>query len=205
MIANWINSAYTNEETLKKLNKDFFKSQPFHHIELKDFFKEEKINLILEELKNESYEEKDSDLFRLLQTKDLSISKQKNIREFVNLLNSKELIKLIEKITSITLKPGKTDISSVIYRQYDYLLCHDDLIENRKIAFILNLSGFNKDDGGKLQIFNSKNKAPTKIVKQIIPSINNLVLFQVSPISFHQVEEVYTEKERVTISGWFNG
>lgn len=37
----------------------------------------------------------------------------------------------------------------------DYLLCHDDQLENRKIAFILYLteSDWSNEDGGQLELF----------------------------------------------------
>ena len=205
VLSQWVNKHYTDQDIIKNLQKEFISNKPFEHIELNNFFKKDKLLLLEKDLEKEKFEEKNTDLFSLLQSNDLNESKQKFIKEFVNLLNSKEFTTLITSITGIKLAPGKTDISAVKYRQYDYLLCHDDVIDNRKVAFILNLSDFQEKDGGSLQLFDTKATKPNKIVKKIIPKFNNLVLFRVSKLSFHQVEEVYGKNERKTISGWFNG
>ena len=205
ILNQWINKHYTDQDIIKNLQKEFISNKPFEHIELNNFFKKDKLLPLKEELEKEEFLEKDTDLFRLLQSKDLNSAKQKIIQELVHLLNSREFISVITSITGIKLAPGKTDISAVKYRQYDYLLCHDDVIDNRKVAFILNLSDFQEKDGGSLQLFDTKATKPNKIVKKIIPKFNNLVLFRVSKLSFHQVEEVYGKNERKTISGWFNG
>ncbi|MGH0166668.1 UNVERIFIED_CONTAM: hypothetical protein FKN15_066872 [Acipenser sinensis] len=47
---------------------------------------------------------------------------------------------------------------------------------------------------------------PQQIVKSLLPSLNTLVFFEVSPVSFHQVSEVTSEgKQRLSVSGWFHG
>ena len=204
-IKEWISQTFQEEKPLKKLRDQFLSAQPFEHLELYNFFNKTKIKELLNGLRNEEYEEKDADLFSLLQTQDLNHSQQPNIKEFTELINSAEFLQIINEITGIILKKGKTDCSSHIFRQYDYLLCHDDLVDSRKIAFVLNLSNkFTKNDGGALQLFCNKDGSPVKVAKSIVPIFNNFVIFKVSPISFHQVQEVYANKKRVTISGWFH-
>jgi Rps23 Pro-64 3,4-dihydroxylase Tpa1-like proline 4-hydroxylase len=81
------------------------------------------------------------------------------------------------------------------------LLPHDDRLSGRKIAYILNLSkNFAKNDGGALQFFKGK-----KIVKSIPPTFNTFTIFQVSPRSLHQVQEVLSDKKRISFAGWFHG
>lgn len=95
------------------------------------------------------------------------------------------------------------------YWQGSQLLCHDDELEGRRIAFIFYLvpKDWNEKDGGKLELFDVDSQGqPDKIVRSITPQWNNFLFFEVSPVSFHQVAEVFTdEKERVAISGWFHG
>ncbi|KAB0338125.1 hypothetical protein FD754_024793, partial [Muntiacus muntjak] len=88
------------------------------------------------------------------------------------------------------------------------LLCHDDELEGRRIAFILYLvPPWDASLGGTLDLFSvDEHFQPKQIVKSLIPSWNTLVFFEVSPVSFHQVSEVLSEeKSRLSISGWFHG
>lgn len=103
----------------------------------------------------------------------------------------------------------------------DVLLCHDDELEGRRVAFILYLvPPWQSSDGGTLDLYTTDSECPTvfacvcvrfrarvfsyttevcisflssgnlqpqSIVKSLVPSWNTLVLFEVSPVSFHQV------------------
>ena len=91
----------------------------------------------------------------------------------------------------------------------DVLLCHDDELEGRRIAYILYLvdENWEKSDGGCLDLFkvNSDNQ-PTSIVSSVVPQWNSFAFFAVSPVSFHQVSEVVTQNKcRLSVSGWFHG
>ncbi|PKK23190.1 2-oxoglutarate and iron-dependent oxygenase domain containing 1, transcript variant X3 [Columba livia] len=90
----------------------------------------------------------------------------------------------------------------------DVLLCHDDELEGRRIAFILYLvPPWEKSDGGTLDLYSTdEHFQPQQIIKSLVPSWNTLVFFEVSPVSFHQVSEVLSkEKCRLSVSGWFHG
>eukprot|EP00069_Balaena_mysticetus_P001066 bmy_15084T0 len=100
------------------------------------------------------------------------------------------------------------DVSCAKYEFSDALLCHDDELEGRRIAFILYLvPPWDRSLGGTLDLYNvDEHFQPKQIVKSLIPSWNTLVFFEVSPVSFHQVSEVLSEeKSRLSISGWFHG
>ncbi|XP_051884091.1 prolyl 3-hydroxylase OGFOD1 isoform X2 [Pristis pectinata] len=100
------------------------------------------------------------------------------------------------------------DISSAKYEYTDVLLCHDDELEGRRIAFILYLvPEWQASDGGTLDLFDADDHyQPWQIVKSLTPSWNTLVFFEVSPVSHHQVSEVLVEgKCRLSVSGWFHG
>lgn len=45
---------------------------------------------------------------------------------------------------------------------------------------------------------------PTKISKKYLPQWNSLLLFEVSEISFHEVEENLSKKNRYAIGGWLH-
>ncbi|XP_015729330.1 prolyl 3-hydroxylase OGFOD1 isoform X2 [Coturnix japonica] len=113
----------------------------------------------------------------------------------------------LEAVTHIELEPS-IDISCAKYESTDVLLCHDDELEGRRIAFILYLvPPWEKSDGGTLDLFSTdEHFQPQQIVKSLMPSWNTLVFFEVSPVSFHQVSEILSEEKcRMSVSGWFHG
>lgn len=101
-------------------------------------------------------------------------------------------------------------LSAAIYEATDRLLCHDDELEGRRIAFILYLvpEDWNEQDAGHLDLFNvdPDTAQPCSIAKSLLPKWNTFNFFEVSEKSYHQVREVLSkDKKRVSISGWFHG
>ncbi len=201
-LAYWINPVYLKDNTLMQ---QFVSNTPFPHIVLPRFFVDKKIQPVSAALLKQEWQEKESDLFQFQQTFDLKTTEHAALQEFYAFFSSKEFIQWIAALTKTKLKQS-IDMSGFIYNATDYLLPHDDQLEERKIAYVLNLSSeFSKKDGGELEFFNTQKKHPSQSVKRIQPLFNTLVLFEVSPKSFHQVLEVTTDKQRVSIGGWFHG
>lgn len=76
------------------------------------------------------------------------------------------------------------------YYCIDVLLCHDDELEGRRIAYILYLvdEDWSESDGGSLDLFSIDNRGrPDHIIEKILPAWNSFAFFEVTPISFHQV------------------
>ncbi len=206
MLSEWINKRYLDPRSTSKLRIQFSKAYPFPHHALKDFFREDRLAKIYQALQTLEYLPKESDLFKFSQTGDFATIKNSVLREFYQFFSSDEFNEYIYKITKIKIKHNKIDMSSFIYRNTDHLLPHDDKVENRSIAYVLNLSkGFTKSDGGTLDFYdyNNKTKLPNKIVKSFVPTYNTLFLFKALSNSFHQVSEQLTDNKRVTITGWF--
>ena len=179
---------YINPKYLKKkdkLKKQFNSAKPFPHIVLSDFFVD--LKKVKKELLKEKFTEYNSDLFQFLQTTDVRNTKNRTLNAFHSYFGSQEFITFIAKITGRKL--NRIDMSGFIYRDTDYLLPHDDRLEGRKIAYIINFSDFTEKDGGGLQLFKGK-----KIVKSILPKFNSFILFEVSNTSLHQVEEIKINK-----------
>lgn len=204
-LSDWIHQNYLKEKNTIRYKRLFLLQKPFPHLEFKNFFKEEKAKLIFNELQKEKFFLKESDLFQFKQTDDLKSTNNKILQEFRSFLSSKKFIDYMNTITFISLKHSVIDMSGSLYENTDFLLCHDDKIEERKIAYFYYLSDLKKSDGGYLNLFSSKNNKPTKIEKQIIPQFNTFAFFLVSEKSFHSVEEVVSKKQRYAISGWFHG
>ncbi|XP_060796737.1 prolyl 3-hydroxylase OGFOD1 isoform X2 [Neoarius graeffei] len=110
-------------------------------------------------------------------------------------------------VLGVDLEPT-VDISCAKYEHTDILLCHDDELEGRRVAFIFYLvPQWDLSDGGTLDLYNTDEHCePLSVVKSLLPCWNTLLFFEVSPVSFHQVSEVLTnEKCRLSLSGWFHG
>ncbi|MDO8642452.1 MAG: 2OG-Fe(II) oxygenase family protein [Candidatus Woesearchaeota archaeon] len=203
-ISEWI-TKYAEKNTIVALKKQFTSAKPYPHLVLSNFFNPKKSVEILKALVQEPMEEKEADLFKFMQTKDLVGTNNKILKEFRAFLCSDEFVSFMEHLTGLKLKRGVIDMHGTLYQDTDFLLCHDDQLEGRKIAFLFYLSNLKEKDGGSLNLFNSKNKMPTTVVKKIIPQFNTFTFFEVSPVSFHEVEEVITDVQRIAIGGWFHG
>lgn len=198
----WVHPEYLDEHARKTLRTKFQQGKPFPHVVLHDFFSPARIRRVRDELLKQSFAFKESDLFRFHQTADISTLPRATLQEFYQFFNSKDFCRYVSAITST--RVNRADMSGFIYSSTDHLLPHDDRLEGRKIAYVVNLSqGFTKRDGGALSFFATKNNRPTRIVQSFTPTFNTLFLFKVSPKSFHQVDEVLTGKRRLTVAGWF--
>lgn len=193
---DWVSERYRGKEEL--LKKRFKEAKPFPHLVLTDFFSS-RIKQVEQALLSQRFVEQNSDLFQFEQTDDVSKLSDPLLKEFHSFFGGKVFLDFIAQVTGKKLK--SIDMSGFIYDDTDYLLPHDDRLEGRKIAYIVNLSrDFTKEDGGALQLFTGK-----KVVKSIVPLYNALAIFEVSSKSLHQVEEVRSGKKRVTLTGWFHG
>lgn len=203
MIERWINEKYLENETIKKTIYQFLDAKPYPHFVLHDFLRQDKILKLRNAIFKEQFTRQDKNLFSFYNTQELRFSKSKIVKDFFNLLSSIEFLSLMKNLTKEkSLK--SIDMHAHLYRQGDYLLFHDDVVEGRKIAYIIYMSeGFAAKDGGRLELYDTKN--PSKPVKSIIPEFNSFLCFKVSGKSLHAVEEVKSAKERLTLGGWFYG
>jgi phosphatidylinositol glycan class S len=192
----WVNPIYL--KNVSGLRKQFAENKPFPHLVLGNFFAG-KIGVVARQLLKEKFYEHNSDLYQFQQTDDCRNAKQPAVREFYKFFSSKEFIQFISSVTGTKL--SSIDMSGFIYDDTDYLLPHDDRLSGRKIAYVLNLTkDFTARDGGALQFFKQN-----RIVKSIPPTFNTFTIFQVSPKSLHQVQEVLSGKKRLSFGGWFHG
>lgn len=188
-----------------KLRQSFTAAKPFPHAVIENFLAGSNCKRLLAELKKEEFHKKDTDLFSFKQTNNLFCSKNPVVTAAVTMFSSMQFAKLIGEISAVNLKAGAVDISGSLYEKTDYLLCHDDRLEGRKIAFILYLSeSFTAADGGALVFLSSNGKHPDKKIIAYPPLQNSLMAFAVSEKSWHEVEEVLADKQRYTIGGWLH-
>jgi Rps23 Pro-64 3,4-dihydroxylase Tpa1-like proline 4-hydroxylase len=191
---NWVSPLYLKK--VSELKKSFKSAKPFPHLVLPNFFRNAKA--LKSALLKEEFHYQNSDLFQFNQTNDCSKAKTKIVQDFHAFFGSKDFLKFISEVTGKKL--NSIDMSGFVYGDTDYLLPHDDRLEGRKIAYVVNLSeNFKEENGGALALFKGN-----KVVKKILPKFNTLTIFEVSGKSLHEVEEVVDAK-RVSFAGWFHG
>lgn len=111
------------------------------------------------EVMSMKYNEKSNDLYHFMQSDDLKAIKDKNssIAQLRDILYSAEFREALETITGIKLHGLSKDVSvnAAIYNSGDRLLCHDDELEGRRIAFIIYLvpRDWAEADAGHLDLF----------------------------------------------------
>ncbi|XP_044517342.1 prolyl 3-hydroxylase OGFOD1 [Gracilinanus agilis] len=213
-------SATLREETVKKQVAEAWSRRtrfsheaivmdpdPFQHCVIPNFIQcQTFLEGLQKELLDLDFHEKCNDLYKFKQSDDLKNRDELHISALRRVL-FEDFRRWLSDIILIDLE-STIDISCAKYEYTDILLCHDDELEGRRIAFILYLvPPWDKSLGGTLDLYSTdEHFQPKQIVKSLIPSWNTLVFFEVSPVSYHQVSEVLSEgKCRLSISGWFHG
>lgn len=206
ILDEWVSPKYLDYPAVRKLKRKYRQQRPFPHHALPGFFRVDKIRKVRKALLKQDFKRKEADLFSFWQTpQDIRQVKNPTLRSFYRLFNSKEFKQYVGWLTSTKLSQ-KLDMSGFVYSDGDYLLPHDDRLESRKVAFVVNIShGFKKRDGGSLGMFTTRESHPFRMTKQYVPQFNTLFLFTVTRKSFHQVNEVQANKQRVSFAGWFHG
>ncbi|XP_026736755.1 prolyl 3-hydroxylase sudestada1 [Trichoplusia ni] len=205
--------------------------EPFRLCLLHDFLENpEMINNIVDDMNTLDWSRKKMDLYEFHQTADLaSLTWQRSIRGIYELLKT-EVMSWVSAVTGLRLRSVSASCS--LYGPGDHLLVHDDLLADRRVAFILYLApwrppapqhaplengagdrqaaewgGWSRSMGGALQLL-ARDAAgrPTEVVHSTSPRNNMLAFFKVGHESYHQVEEVLSlELPRLSINGWFHG
>jgi prolyl 3-hydroxylase /prolyl 3,4-dihydroxylase len=201
ILANYVEKKYLEKNKKAELKAQFSKAKPFPYLELKKFLTKDASKKLLEAVLREQFTPKEADLFSLKHTNDIISSKNKELVAFRDFLLSEEFMQYMESITNLKLKRKAIDLAGSLYEDTDYLLCHDDQLEGRKIAFLFYLSDMKQSDGGSLGLIDKQ----LKTKQRIVPRMGTLAFFEVSPISYHEVEEVVVKKQRLALGGWFHG
>lgn len=182
-------------------------TEPFNVCVLQNLLADDgAINGLRDELLGIPFNAKNNDLYKFSQSDDLSKFDSPYISGFRKCLQE-TMVPWLREVTRIPLD-GTISLTSSKYVYTDVLLCHDDELEGRRIAFILYLTpGWMLEDGGTLDLFDvDSNGQPRDIIHSLVPRCNGFAFFEVSPVSFHQVAEVLSEdKVRLSVGGWFHG
>ena len=178
---------------------------PYLHYVLRNVFEESYLQKLITALRDEQlhgqFSLQNSDLFTFLQC-DIEKTKNPLIRSFVSFLHSPSFIEKIAEIVGISV--SRIDVSAFIFEKTHHLLPHDDRMPTRRIAYVINLSTLAPADGGSLALYEMHDGDPSRITKRISPQSNSIILFPVTLKSFHEVEEVVADTQRITITGWLH-
>lgn len=120
------------------------------------------------------------------------------------ILNSKEFIDMLNKITDLHLT-GLTTLFLSKYKAGNFLAPHSDA-GNGKLAFVINLTKYWKPQyGGNLHFMNENR---TEIIDTFVPEFNNMVIFNVPEGGGipHFVSHIVPSVKyfRFAVTGWFN-
>lgn len=220
-----LNPALAAPEAIKALHAQFKATRPFPYMHLHNVFPDALLQEVRRELLSPScaYTPKANDLYQFEQTDALrKVAKDSATAKLREFIYSSPFRAWMEGITGIPTN-DTLDISAAKYTEGSYLLCHDDDLAERRIAYIIYLvpEDWEAEDGGALDIFNctpgpdgtgdgcagGPSIVPSTVVASLTPVWNSIAFFEVSAWSHHQVAEVLnaTKGPRLSISGWFHG
>ena len=179
------------------------KSSPFPHVTVKDFLDSATLDLAIDALAGLEYDFKESDLFSYWASIDLTAINHPAINILRNDLGDANWRKKVAKSFRIK-QLSSIDMAAYVYGLGDFLLPHDDQVEGRIIAYSLHLTPeITEETGGALNIFKANKEGKSKLVDSILPEYNSLIMFEVSDHSWHQVSEITSDIQRLTLTGWY--
>ena len=179
-------------------------ASPFPHVVVENFLDTDTLDLVIDALAGLEYSFSESDLFSYWASVKLTDIDHPALNILREDLGDKTWRDKVAKAFQVS-KLSKIDMAAYVYGLGDFLLPHDDQVENRIIAYSLHLTpDLEEKDGGSLDLFKANNEGKSQLVKSIIPKFNSLNLFEVSATSWHQVSEILTDIQRLTLTGWYH-
>ncbi|PVU90381.1 hypothetical protein BB559_004653 [Furculomyces boomerangus] len=224
----WFNhNLLENKDLVGTLKLKYEESVPYKYCNMKSVFNEDLIKCARDEIIKLNFVQKETDIYSYHQSGDLANldglgEKEQvllpNLKSLRDAIYSKEFRSVVSEITGCGPISGiRTDMSANIYYSRDHLLLHDDVIDDRKVSFILYFpetetgGNWNPRDGGALELYPSidNTSVPENSPVSFIPlEWNQMVFFVVEPgKSHHAVQEVVSSSEktrRISIQGWFH-
>ncbi|KAH7923673.1 hypothetical protein BV22DRAFT_1036091 [Leucogyrophana mollusca] len=228
--ASQFHTGLLEPDSIQKLHQTYAVNEPFKYAVIEKLFQDELLRNVKDEcMKELSFTEKETDIYKVNQTGDLAslsylsetqIALLPNLLVLRDALYSQAFRKFIQAVTGCAPLSGtKQDMSVNSYTKGCHLLNHDDVIGTRRVSYILYMplpysQQWEKEWGGALELYPVRmgdDGVPEPEVapcKAIPPSWNQFIFFEVQPgKSFHSVEEVVVGADgmaRLSISGWFH-
>lgn len=216
------NSKIFEEEFRRGLKQQIADSQPYRWGTIEALMNDDLLRSVRKEILSEiHFTKKETDIYKVYQSGDLAnlsglnwddLSRLPSLYKLRSAIYSQEFRDFISFVTGCGKLSGvKTDMSVNTYTKGCHLLTHDDVIGSRRVSFILYLPEPNRvwkpHYGGSLRLFDSivPNVPKPDYHCKLTPQFNQIAFFTVQPgLSFHDVEEVRVDKQRLSIQGWFH-
>lgn len=207
------------KDTLKKQVQD---SMPYRWGTIKNLIDDDLLRKVRSEIMSEiEFTKKETDIYKVFQSGDLAnlsampeslLKRLPSLYKLRSAIYSETFRNFISDVTGCGKLSGiKTDLSIQLYTKGCHLLTHDDVIGSRRVSFILYMpdpdTHWKNHYGGGLQLFDSlvPNVPQSDVHSKLVPNFNQIAFFTVQPgLSFHAVEEVKVDKQRLSLQGWFH-
>ncbi len=181
------------------------KLRPFPHVVVRNFLDSPTLDLAIDALAGLEYDFKESDLFSYWASVELTDVNHPAINIIRDDLGDQAWRKKVAESFKVK-KLSSIDMAAYVYGLGDFLLPHDDQVEGRIIAYSLHLTPEITDKmGGALNIFKADKNGKSKLADSLIPEYNSLIMFEVSDRSWHEVNEIVMDIQRLTVTGWYHG
>lgn len=221
-ITSFLNLKIFAEDFQALLCLDVRASQPYRWGTVTELMDDTLLRNVRKEVLSEiAFTKKETDIYKVYQSGDLAnlsgldwddLSRLPSLFKLRAAIYSEEFRNFISNVTGCGKLSGvKTDMSINTYTKGCHLLTHDDVIGSRRVSFILYLpdpdSTWKPHYGGALRLFPAivPNVPETDYQCKLVPQFNQIAFFTVQPgLSFHDVEEVRVDKQRLSIQGWFH-
>lgn len=221
-IKSFLNGKIFESEFQKNLELEITNSQPYRWGTVTELINDDLLRSVRKEILNEiAFTKKETDIYKVFQSGDLAnlsglnwddLSRLPSLYKLRAAIYSEEFRDFISNVTGCGKLSGvKTDMSINSYTKGCHLLTHDDVIGSRRVSFILYMPDpkftWKAHYGGGLRLFPAvvPNVPETDHAVKLVPQFNQMAFFTVQPgLSFHDVEEVRVDKQRLSIQGWFH-
>lgn len=205
-----------------QLTQQIKDSQPYRWGTIKNLISDDLLRNVRKEIMQEiEFTKKETDIYKVYQSGDLAnlsampedlLKRLPSLYKLRSAIYSETFRNFISDVTGAGKLSGiKTDLSIQLYTKGCHLLTHDDVIGSRRVSFILYMpnpdSHWKPHYGGALQLLDSlvPNVPKSDIHSKLVPDFNQIAFFTVQPgLSFHAVEEVKVDKQRLSLQGWFH-
>lgn len=204
--------------------ESFLSSAPYGHCVIDGLVDDALLREVREEvIGNLEATYKETDLFKMFQTGDLANlsgldeASKRRLPALLRLraaLASPVFRDLARKVTGCGELSTVLDGAANVHADGGHLLCHDDVIGDRAVSFILYLvdpdAPWTAQDGGALELYPTERDDPTVPAPDpsasLLPKWNRLAMFAVQPgKSFHSIQEVTSGgRPRLSIQGWLH-
>jgi prolyl 3-hydroxylase /prolyl 3,4-dihydroxylase len=205
-----------------QIKQSIIDSQPYHWGTIKNLIDDDLLRNVRKEIMSEiEFTRKETDIYKIFQSGDLAnlsampdelLQRLPSVYKLRSAIYSDTFRNFMSEVTGCgDLSGVKADLSIQLYTKGCHLLTHDDVIGSRRVSFILYMpdpdTKWKSHYGGGLQLFDSlvPNVPKSDVHSKLVPEFNQIAFFQVQPgLSFHAVEEVKVDRQRLSLQGWFH-